>query len=238
MRPLPCVAAVALLASPLAAQTVDEIIAKNIQARGGLEKLKAVQSLRMTGRITVGPGTEAPMVLELKRGNRMRMEFTYQGMTGVQAFDGTAGWAVMPFGGNNEVQPMPKEMAQDAAEQADIDGPLVDYKAKGHAVELLGKESVAGVDAYRLKVTLKGGSLRTIWIDAARNLEIRGEGFRGAGGAESETMLGDYRAVGGIMFPHSIEGGPKGAPQRQKIVLDKIEVNPAVDDSRFKMPPG
>ena len=236
MRPLLSLAALALVASPLAAQTVDEVITKNIQARGGLQKLKSVQSIRMTGRLAVAPGAEAPMVLELKRGNRMRMEFTFQGMTGVQAFDGTSGWAVMPFGGNKAVQPMPAEMAQEAAEQADIDGPLVDYKAKGHTVELLGKESVDGVDAYKLKVTLKGGSQRTIWIDAAKYLEIKGEGSRPGKPGDSETMLSDYRDVGGIMFPHVVEGGPKGSTQRQKIVIEKVEINPTLDDARFKAP--
>ena len=231
-------AAVLGLASPLAAQTVDEIIAKNVQARGGMDKLKAVQSLRMTGKMTMGPGLEAPVVLELKRGNQMRMEFTFQGMTGVQAFDGKSGWALMPFGGRKDPEPMPPEAVKDAEEQADIDGPLVDYKAKGHTVEFLGKEPIEGSDAYKLKVTLKNGSVRTIWIDADANLEIKGEGKKTLRGSEveSETSLGDYKEVAGVMYPHSVEGGPKGVPQRQKIVIDKIEVNPTLDDSRFKMP--
>jgi outer membrane lipoprotein-sorting protein len=234
--PLALAVAVAALASPLLAQTADEVIAKNLTARGGLEKLKSVQALRMTGRLAMGPGVEAPMVLELKRGNRMRMEFSFQGMTGVQAFDGTSGWALMPFGGNKDVQPMPAEMAAEAYEQADIDGPLVDYKAKGHTVELVGKETVDGVEAYKLSVKMKAGSVRTIWIDTARNLEIRGEGSGRAGGPPSETVLGDYRDESGIMFPHTVEGGPKGAPQRQKIVIEKVELNPTLDDARFKVP--
>jgi hypothetical protein len=237
-RLLSLATAVAAFASPVAAQTVDEIIAKNVLARGGLDKLKAVQSLRMTGKMTMGPGLEAPVVLELKRGSRMRMEFTFQGMTGVQAFDGTSGWALMPFGGRKDPEPMPPEAVKDAEEQADIDGPLVDYKAKGHTVEFVGKEPIEGSDAYKLRVTLRNGNVRTIWIDAEANLEIKGEGKRTIRGSEveSETSLGDYKEVGGVMYPHSVEGGPKGAPQRQKIVIDRIEVNPAIDDSRFRMP--
>jgi outer membrane lipoprotein-sorting protein len=231
-------AAVAVMAPPAAAQTVDELVAKNLQARGGLEKLKGVQSLRMTGKITMGPGMEAPVVLELKRGNQMRVEFTFQGMTGVQAFDGKTGWAVMPFAGSQDPVPMPPEAVKDAEEQADIDGPLVDYKAKGTTIELLGKEPVDGQDAYKLKVTLKNGNVRTIWLDAARSLEVKGESTRTMQGTqvESETMLSNYKDVSGILFPHQVEGGPKGVPQRQKIVLDTIEVNPTLDDARFRMP--
>jgi outer membrane lipoprotein-sorting protein len=237
-RLLPLAAVLALATSPLAAQTVDEIIAKNVQARGGLEKLRSIQALRMTGTMTLGPGAEAPVLLELKRGNQMRMEFSFQGMTGVQAFDGKSGWALMPFAGMAEPRALPPEAVRDAEEQSDIDGPLVDYKAKGHTVELLGKEPVNGADAYKLKVTLKNGNVRTIYIDVARHLEVKGEGRRTIRGAEveSETSLGDYKEVGGVMFPHSVEGGAKGRPERQKILIEKIEINPTLDDARFKMP--
>lgn len=238
-RLFPVAAALAVLAVPAGAQTLDEILAKNLQARGGLDKLRAVQALRMTGKLSMGGGMDAPMVLELKRGNQMRMEFTFQGMTGTQAFDGKSGWAIMPFGGNKDVQPMPAEMVADAAEQADIDGPLVDYKAKGHTVELVGKEKLDGADTFKLKLTLKSGAERLVWIDATRFLEIRGEGSRKSGDGrqvDSETLLGDYKEVGGIQFPHAVEGGPKGAPMRQKIVIEKIEINPPMDDAHFKPP--
>lgn len=238
MRPLAlCTIAVAL-AVPAAAQTVDEIIAKNVAARGGLGKIKAIASLRMTGTMSMGPGVEAPMVLELKRVNRIRVEFTVQGQTGVQVFDGTSGWVLMPFMGQKEAQLMPPEASKDVLEQADIDGPLVDYQKKGHRIELVGKNKTAGAEAYQLRVTLKSGAVRNIWIDAASWLETRGEGQRTMGGRamESETVLGDYREVAGFQFPHRIEGGPKGSPQKQAIVLTKIEVDPAIDDARFTKP--
>lgn len=228
----------AALAVPAAAQTVDEVIARNLKARGGLERIKAVRSLRMSGTMSLGPGQDAPLTLELKRGNRMRMEFKLDGMTAVQAFDGQKGWALMPWTGRSEPQPMPDEIAREAEDQADIDGPLVDYKAKGHTVELLGKEAVDGTDAYKLKLEMKNGASRTIWIDAARHLEIRGESRLTVGGRPTltETRLGDYRDVGGLMFPHRVEGGPVDAPVRQKIVIERIEIDPAIDDARFTMP--
>jgi outer membrane lipoprotein-sorting protein len=239
MRRTSIVLAFALFAAlPAAAQTADEIIAKNIAAKGGLAKLQAVKSIRMTGRMTVGPGIDAPIVIEVKRPKAMRVDFTIQGMVGSQAYDGTTGWNLMPFGGSKVPQQMTAEEATLAEEQADMDGPLVEYKAKGHTVELLGKETVEGSPAYRLKVTQKNGIVRTIFIDAEHFLEIRQEGKRTMQGTEMEmeSIIGDYKEVDGMMFPHSIDGGVKGAPQRQKIIIEKIEINPPIDDARFKMP--
>jgi hypothetical protein len=237
-RLVPCFLAATALALPLSAETVDEVIAKNVAARGGLDKIRAVQALRMTGTLSMGPGMDAPMVLELARGNRMRMEFTVQGQKGIQTFDGTSGWVLMQFMGQKEAEPMPAEAAKDVVEQTDLDGPLVDYQKKGHKVELVGKDKAAGTDAYHFRVTLKSGVVREIWIDAQSGLEVRGEGRREMGGRtmEAETVLGDYRAVAGMQFPHRIEGGPKGSPQKQTIVITKVEVNPALDGARFGKP--
>jgi outer membrane lipoprotein-sorting protein len=239
MRPLiPFVLAATALSLPLSAQTADEVIAKNIAARGGLEKVKAVQSLRMTGTVGIGPGMQAPLVLEIKRGGRMRSEVTVDGKKGIQTFDGTSGWALMAFMGQSEPQPLPAEAVKDAQEQSDLEGPLVDYQKKGHKVELVGKDQAAGVDAYRLRVTLKSGTVRDMWIDAATWLEVRGESSRTMDGrvVESETTLGDYREVAGLKLPHRVEGGPKGRSEKQAIVFSKIEVDPVIDDTRFGKP--
>jgi outer membrane lipoprotein-sorting protein len=231
-------AAAAALALPAAAQTVDEIIAKNVEARGGMKTLKAASTVRMTGRMTVGPGLEAPFVIEQKRPARMRLDITFQGMTGTQAYDGTSAWMVMPFMGKKDPERVPDEDAQAFAEQADFDGILVDYKAKGHAVELLGKEPVEGSEAYKLKVTMKDGAIRYVYIDAEAFLEIRTEGKRKIRGSEveGESSIGDYKEVAGMMMPHAVESGAKGSPQKQKITIDKIEVNVPIDDARFVMP--
>lgn len=226
------------LAVPAAAQTVDEIIAKNIAAKGGMDKLKAVKTVRMTGRMTIGPGIEAPVVMELQRPNTMRMDLTVQGMTLSQGFDGTKAWILNPLQGSKVAQEMSAEEKSMVEEQADIDGPLMDYKAKGHKAELLGKEKVEGSDAYKLKVTLKNGVIRTFYIDAEHFLEIKEESKRTIRGTETDgdTIYGDYKEVGGMMFPHSIDGGQKGSPQRQKLVVEKIEINVPLDATRFKMP--
>lgn len=238
-RSLTLLAVVLFGSLSVAAQTVDEIIAKSITARGGADKLKAVQSMRVTGRIAVGQGIEAPFTLELKRTNKMRLEFTVQGLTAVQAYDGRMGWQIAPFQGKKDPEPLGGEELKLTEEQADMDGPLVDYKAKGHKVELIGKEKVEGTDAYKLKITLKNGDVRFQYLDADAFLEIKGESKRMIRGSETEIeqSVGDYKDVGGgIMFPYALESSAKGSPQRQKIIVEKVELNPAIDDARFGMP--
>jgi outer membrane lipoprotein-sorting protein len=221
-----------------AAQSVDEIVAKNIQAIGGLEKLKSAQTIRMTGKMALSQGMEAPIVIEFKRPNQMRLEFSLQGLTGVQAYNGKTGWQIMPFGGKKDPEPMGEDDVKEAAEQADFEGPLVDYKAKGNKVELVGKEKVEGTDTYKLKVTLKNGDVQYIYLDADSYLEIRNESKRTIRGSEREIegSIGDYKNEGGLILPHSFEQGAKGSQEKQKVTIEKVEINPPIDDSRFKMP--
>ena len=227
-----------VLAAPAAtAQTVDELIEKNIKARGGLEKMKSVKTARMTGKMTMGQ-MEAPFVIENKRPNMTRMEFTVQGMTGVQAYDGKSGWTLMPFMGKKDPEPMSADDLKLAEEQADLDGPLVDYKAKGNTVELVGKENVEGTEAYKLKVTKKNGDVTYIYLDSESFLDIKTDHKRKIQGneVEFETSIGDYKEVDGLMVAHSFESGAKGMPQKHKLTADKVEFNVAVDEARFKMP--
>jgi hypothetical protein len=145
---------------------------------------------------------------------------------------------LMPFSGRKDPEPMPTEALKQAEEQADFDGPLVDYQAKGHKVELVGKEKVEGSDAYKLKVTLKNGDIRYIYVDADQYLEIKVEGKTMIRGTEidSSTSIGDYKEVGGLMLPHAMESTQAGSPQSQKMTIEKIELNVPIDDARFKMP--
>ena len=230
--------ALALMTAGLQAQTVDEIIAKNIQARGGAEKLKSVQSMKSTATMTMGPGMEAPGVLLQKRPGMARLEFTVQGLTAVQAYDGKNAWQIMPFTGKKDPELMSADEAKETEEMADLDGPLVDYKSKGHQVELLGKEKIEGTDAYKLKVSLKNGDIQTFYIDADSFLEIKEETKRTVRGTEQvvESSIGDYKEVNGIIYPFAMESGLKGSPQKMKLTISKIELNVPEEDSIFKMP--
>jgi outer membrane lipoprotein-sorting protein len=234
-------AAATLLALPPArasAQAVDEIVARHLAARGGREALAAVKTLRMSGHATAGPGREAIVRREIARPGKIRTEFVFQGTTGVYAFDGSKGWRVSPLDGSLDAEPLPDDEAAASAEQADIEGPLVDWKAKGHKVELLGKASLPGGPADELKVTLKSGAVRRVFVDAASGFIVRVESTRRVRGHDValETDFGDYRKVDGVAFPHSIEGSARGRPNRLRIVVDSVEVNPRIDESRFKMP--
>jgi outer membrane lipoprotein-sorting protein len=229
-----CLFAFSLQAADL---TVDEILAKNAEAKGGMEKLRTVQSLRFTGKMNMG-GMEAPFSMSKKRPEMMKIEFTFQGMTGSQAYDGTTGWMIMPFYGKKDPEAMSGDMLKDFKEQADFDGPTVDYAKKGHKVELLGQGEVEGTPAYKIKLTTKDGSESVIFYDAETFLEVKVEAKRKIQGqeVEGETTFGNYQEVEGFLFPFSIEMKAKGAPAGQAITFEKVEINPALEDASFKMP--
>jgi outer membrane lipoprotein-sorting protein len=239
MRKTLTLAAALLFAISLQAAepTVDEILAKNAAARGGVEKLAAVKSMRLTGKLSMG-GMDAAFTMAKKRPEMVKMEFTLAGMTGVQSFDGASGWMFMPFMGKKEPEALSGDMLNDMREQADFDGPFIDSAKKGNKVELLGKEDLSGKPAYKLKLTSKGGSESTVFVDAATFLEVKLEAKRKVQGQEidSETTFGNYQTVEGLTMPFSIEMKPKGAPAGQTITVEKVEINPTLEDAAFKMP--
>ena len=223
-----------------APMTVDDILAKHYEACGGLAKMKAVNTMRVTGTITLGPGMEAPFTMERKRPGMRRMEFSLQGMTGIQAFDGSKTWSVMPFMGKKDPEVGTDEDNKNAQDDADFDGALVDYKTKGHTIELMGKEPVEGADAYKLKVTKKNGNIEYDYLDAETFLLVKTEGKVKRRGTEmeGETTFSDYKEVDGLMQPFSMESGAKEMPQKQKLTFTKIELNVPLDDARFAVPAG
>lgn len=227
-------AAVSMQAADL---TVDEILAKNAEAKGGIDKLRALNSIRFTGKMTLGGGMEAPIVMSKKRPEMMRMDFTVQGMTGSQAYDGTGGWMLMPFMGKKDAEPMSGDMLKEVKDMADFDGPFIDYAKKGYKVELLGKGEVEGTAAYKIKMT-RDGQDTVVYIDADSFLDIKAEAKRKMQGqeVEGETTYGNYQEFGGLLFPMSIEMKAKGMPAGQTITIEKVELNPSLADDAFKMP--
>jgi outer membrane lipoprotein-sorting protein len=227
------------LSAVAAAQTADEIVAKTIAAQG-LEKLKPVQALRMTGTMTVEvPGQDAitaPVVIEVKRPNKARMTFTMMGMENAQGYDGQAGWTFMPIQQQVAPQPASADELKDLQEQADIDGSLVDYKAKGHTVELVGKEPVQGTDTYKLKLTLKSGDVQYEYVNAQTFMPVKLDTTRVIQGTpvNVETFVSNYKEEGGVLMPHTVEAHVMGVTQR--VTIDKVEMNAQIDDARFKMP--
>jgi len=224
---------------PAISQTADELVAKNIEAKGGMEKINALNTVRMTGRVEAPGGFNGLVSQENKRPNLVRETFTLQGLTAVQAYDGTTGWQIQPFGGKKDPELMGEDDMRDLLIDADFDGPLVNYKAKGNTVEFLGHDIVDGDDALRLKVTLKNGDIVYYYLDPDTFLEIRTERQEFIRGSVRENVanLGSYKAVGGVMFPFSISGGPKNDPtQWQDTTFDKIEANVPLRESDFAVP--
>lgn len=231
-------AAMFLVAIPLQAQTADEIIGKYVKTVGGIEKIQSITSLRRTGKFIGGGGFEAPMVLFNKRPNMVRQEFTMQGLTGISAYNGKIGWKIQPWGGKKDAEPLSEGELKEIVEDADIDGPLINYQQKGHKVEYIGMEPVEGTDAFKLKVTLASGDVEFFYMDTDYYVPIKIEIKRMIRGTEqeSETILGDYKEVNGWYLPFSIESGPKGSQDKGKIAYETIEANVPIDAAGFEMP--
>src|SRR6266853_1745494 len=219
------------------AQTVDEVIAKNIQAHGGIEKLKSIKSARTTAKFTQG-SFRAEVMQENKRPGKVREEFIIQGMAQVQAYDGKAGWQINPFGGRRDAELMSQDDLKSLVVDADIDGPLVDYKEKGHKAELVGHDSVEGTDCYKIKLSMKNGDVRYYYLDTDSFLELKLEIQTTIRGAlqESELYYGDYEQVNGIYYPFAVEQAQKGSASRSQISVEKIEQNIPLEDVHFSMP--
>jgi outer membrane lipoprotein-sorting protein len=236
-----CLVAGMFVALGLAAQTADELIEKNIQARGGREKLKTVQTIRYTGKMSIpAQGIELPFTQEQSRPSQLRRDFTLQGMTGSQAYDGKTAWQIMPFMGKKDPEPMTGDELKELTDEADVDGPLVDYKEKGNTVEYLGKADVEGSPTYKLKLTQKSGSVTTLYLDAETYLEIKEESKRSMRGqdVEIEESIGNYKKLDeGLTFPYTMEQKMKGQTgASQTLTFEKIEINPKLDNARFAMP--
>jgi len=230
-----------LCLSPLRlhAQTADDIVKKMVEARGGIDKIKAVQSERITGRVAFPQGFEGALILELKRPHKLYSEITVQGHKILRAYDGkSAGWVVDPFGENKEVQPMPEEELRGMPDEADPDGPIVDYKAKGSQIEFAGKEDLDGKAVYHLKITDRHGEVRSYFLDASTFLTVKWTSLRKIDNQMLpwECALSDYREIGGLKFPFKIDQGSPGTDFRQTLTIEKVELNPSIEESHFAKP--
>ena len=221
------------------AENVDTLVAKNIEAKGGAQALKAMQSLQMKGKLLVNNGQMELGYEQTKaRPENVRSELTLQGMTMVQAYDGKEAWKISPFQGRKDPEKMSADDTKALVEEAEIDGPLVNWKEKGSTVEYLGTEDIDGTQAHKLKVARKNGDVNYVYLDPDHFLEIRIVTQRTVQGAqtETETDLGEYEKIGGVFIPFSIEAGMKGSSDKQKLVIEKADVNVPVDEAEFHFP--
>jgi hypothetical protein len=234
---IPVMAAVAFFPFGATAQTVDEVISKNVQAHGGAEKLKSVKSLRTTAKFSQG-SFRADFRQENKRADKVREEIIIQGLAQVQAYDGKMGWQISPFGGRKDPELLSQDDSKSLVVDADFDGPLMEYKEKGHKAELVGHDSVEGTDCFKIKLSMKNGDVRFYYLDADSFLELKLEIQTTIRGAlqENEVYYGDYEQVNGIYYPFAVEQAQKGSSSRAQISVEKIEQNVPLEDAHFSMP--
>jgi hypothetical protein len=228
------------LATPSGLSAV-EIVAKNVQAKGGLAAWRAVKTLSFAGSMDAGGkhNTQLPFIMDLQRPRKSRVEIAFESDKAIQVYDGARGWKLRPYLNRRDVEPFTPEELQAASMEADLDGPLVDYAAKGTSVELESTEPVEGRDTYRLKLTDKSGKARHLWIDAKTFLEVKIEGTpRRMDGRmrHVEIYYRDFRSVDGLMFPHVLETTVQGIKQSHKMVVETVVVNPKLNDALFAAP--
>ena len=232
--------ALCLIAHAAFAVTADELVNKNIEAKGGIDNLHALKSVRLSGKMRIqGDTLELGVVTLVRQPGSIRYEATLQGLTQVQAYDGTQAWQINPFQGRKDPEKLSADDAKGLGEDAaDFNGPLVDYKAKGYKLEYLGTEDIDGTEAHKLRVTRPNGDTTTVYLDPDHFLEIRIVNRRIEHGVPNETVtdFGDYEQVQGVYLPFVQESGQKGSSERQKVQYDKGEANPGTAEAVFQFP--
>ncbi len=223
--------------------SVEQIIERNIAARGGQAAWHDARTLTIAGDIDAGgkPNHALPYVLKEKRPHKTRLEIVFKDQTSLQVFDGERGWKVRPFLNRNEVEAYtPAEAKSAAAAEQDIDGPLMDHAAKGTQVTFAGTDAVEGHPAYKLALTLKSGAKRNLWIDAGSFLELKMDGDpRKLDGKMHpvEVYFRDYKMEHGLNVPHTQETTVQGYKQTYKMTITRLAVNEPMDDTVFQKPP-
>jgi protein SCO1/2 len=214
------------------------------------DPVRQAQSYQL--RYTAGPGRkpvglpsaradkplQLPFAMELARPRKSRFEIQFQGEMAVQVYDGERGWKLRPFMGRNEVEPYSEEELLSASQQDQLDGLLIDYAEKGSRLELAATEKVEGKEADKIKVTLASGQVRNVWVDKASGLEVKLDGTRRLDGKPHavSTFFRDYRKVDGLMIPHVLETVVDGVSGSEKILIEKVVINPPLADARFERP--
>jgi hypothetical protein len=228
------------------AQTADDLVAKNLAARGGADKLAAIHAIVTKGELRF-PGDfklaykETRLRLDPATGNcAVRVDAALQGLTVVQAYDGKDGWRINPFEGRKDAERMGADETRELADEGSIDGALLAAHVKGSQVDYLGREDIDGTDAYKLRVSQSDGTVYTYYLDPDAFLEIKVLERRTIRGAEKETEtdLGDYEQVDGVYFPFSLASGPKDSADsdKQVITINSAEANTQIAPPLFAMP--
>jgi outer membrane lipoprotein-sorting protein len=238
-----CLLSLAVVAASEAATALsaEQIVDKNVAARGGLSAWHAVQTMTVSGKLDAGgkDNHQLAFVMKLKRPNKSRMEVVFNDQTAVQVYDGSQGWKLRPFLNRSEVEPYTAEQVKSAAAQDELDGPLIDYAAKGSKVALVGSDVVEGHAAYKLKLTSRAGVQRNLWIDANTFLELKIDGEpRMLDGRPRKVAVyyRDYQSEHGLTTPRLLETAVEGVKVNHKMQISQVTVNDTLDDALFQKP--
>ena len=221
------------------AGTGDSAMRSRAFAMSSGGKMQPASRMEMPNRADAEKQVQLPFTTEVKRGRKERVELEFAGKTSIQVYDGTNGWLVRPYLNRNDVEPFTAEQLAASSQNADIDGYLVDYAPKGSKVEMAGVEQVEGKDAYKLKLTQKSGDVKYIWVDAQSFLDVRVSGPQRRMDGKMHNVYvyqRDFRSVGGVMMPYTLETVVEGYRDTHKMVLESIVINPKLDDALFTKP--
>ncbi len=229
-------------APPMGELTAEQIVERNVAARGGLAAWRKIQTMAWTGRIESGPNgaTRTPFMMTFRRPEATRFEIMTDGQRAVRVFDGASGWKLRPnVGSPPEVTDYSAEEISFARDSGGLDGPLVDYMAKGVGIALVGMDTVKGHRAYHLKVTLPSGQGHNDWIDTGNFLELKYDrATRNAVGMPGivSVYFRNYQTLNGLTLPFLIETGVGTHQATDRMIIEKIAFNPEVDGAMFTKP--
>jgi len=216
----------------------DEIIERNASAMGGVEAWRKIQAMVWVGHVESAQ-MPAQFVLALKRPNKTRFEIRGANQVAVRVYDGVQGWKLRTAQGKPTMQPYSAEELAFAHDEQVIDGPLIDSRAKGVAVAIEGIDTIEGQKAYRLGVTLPSGSYRREWVDTQSFLDVKSERQSRNALDQAHTVTvyyRDYREVEGVRIPFIVESGAGMARAGERLVIDKVTLNPPLQDAMFGKP--
>ena len=227
--------------APVHNLTAEQVIAKNVKARGGLDAWRKVDTLTLAGQMEAGgkKNSELPFEMKMSRDHKSRLEITFQGEKSIQVYDGKHGWKVRPFLGRNDAEPFTSNELKAADSWAELDGPLIDYAKKGTTAKLDKIEKVNGSDAYKLELTLKNGTKQHVWIDTDSFLEVKIDGQpRKMDGKSVQVYVyyRDYKNEKGLIMPHTFETVIEGDKLPHTMQIDKVSINTPMSDDLFTKP--
>jgi hypothetical protein len=217
------------------AQTADEIVTKHVEAIGGLENWKKVTSMVQTGTMTV-QGMNLDVIATVLHNKGSRQDINAMGMNNYQILTPTEGWSFFPLQGQQAPEAMTADDVKEGQDGLDVQGSLVDYKAKGHTIESLGKEDVDGTECFKIKLTQKSGKVETFFIDPKSFYVIKAVSIKKANGQEAElaTTMSNYQKLPeGIIVPMSVSI-PFAPGVNFDYIITKVEINKPVDEAIFK----